>query len=69
MSAPTMTARVLMTADGPLYFASIAGGPQDLIARTTEAAALADGANYAAEHWGQRADGTWTPYREQWTQR
>ena len=52
-----------------MYMVSIVGGPQDLLARGTEAYALADGAVYAAERWGQTADGTWTPFRADWGQK
>ena len=66
MITPTMTARAVMTGTGPLYLASVVGGPCDVVARSTEAAALAAGAAYVADRWGRRADGTWSPYPEQW---
>lgn len=48
------------------YMVSVVGGPQDLLKRSTEAAALSDGAAYVAENWGRRSDGTWTPYPHEW---
>jgi hypothetical protein len=48
------------------WFASIEGGPQDLIKRGTEEYALRDGEAYAKEAWGQDAEGKWTPYRAAW---
>lgn len=49
-----------------LYMVSVVGGPQSLLARRTEEAALEDGAAYVAANWGRDADGNWTPYREKW---
>lgn len=43
------------------WVVSVVDGPQDLLARSTREAALADGAEYVAAKWARRADGTWVP--------
>jgi hypothetical protein len=48
------------TRDGLAYIVSVVGGPQDIIKRTTEAAALEDGRAYVEKYWEQTADG-WKP--------
>lgn len=65
---PPLDVRTIETPSGTLYMVSIAGmgAPKDLLARTTEEAARADGALYVARNWGQRTDGTWTPYPREW---
>jgi hypothetical protein len=39
------------------YFASIEGGPQDLLRRSTPEQALTDGREYASKHWQKTANG------------
>jgi hypothetical protein len=65
---PALITRPIKTEHGTIYMVSVAGdgAPKDLLARSTVDGALADGAIYVARHWGQRRDGTWTPYPSEW---
>lgn len=58
-----VTVRATVNASGfPIYIASSADarGPQSLLSRTTEAAAIEAGAAYLAKHWTRNEDGSWS---------